>query len=121
MGGFHQLKLTPSASSKSAFATHMGLYEWTRLPFGFKSSPSIFQRLMEHIFRDHIGKHIFPYLDDLIIFSPTFEKHIDNLETTFKQVAKANLSLQPAKCAFAKSEIEYLGYKVTDKGISPQV
>ena len=50
-----------------------------------------------------------------------FRDLYQNLEATFKQVAKANLSLQPAKCAFAKNEIEYLGHIVSDKGIAPQM
>lgn len=67
---------------KTAFSVNYGKYEYVRLPFGLKNAPSIFQRVMDDVLRDHIGKICYVYIDDIIIFrkKKTLEDHFGNLK-----------------------------------------
>ena len=60
------------------------------------------------------------YLDDINVFSRTFDGHVLHLEEVFKRLAKANLKLKPKKCVFFKEQIKYLGYVVDKEGLCPQ-
>ena len=69
---------------KTAFRCRYGHYEYTVMPFGLTNAPATFQRLMNKIFREEIGKFVAVYLDDIIIFSTTFEEHLQHLQLIFK-------------------------------------
>ena len=73
--GFHHIKMDPKDSNKTAFSTHHGHYEFDRMPFGSKSAPATFQRLMDITLTGLIGTELFVYLDDLVIFADTLEEH----------------------------------------------
>ena len=73
----------PPAKEKTAFITHKGLYEFTVLPFGLCNSPSTFQRLMKHVLRGLNWKTCMIYIDDIIIYSRSFEEHLQHLEDVF--------------------------------------
>lgn len=74
---------------KTAFSVNYGKYEYVRLPFGLKNAPSIFQRVMDDVLRDHIGKICYVYIDDIIIFRKKnirrsfweFKNHYWNMES----------------------------------------
>ena len=118
--GFHQVELSPEAASKTAFVCPFGHFEWKRLPFGLTNAPSIFQRLMEFVLRDHLQKIVIIYIDDIIIFSRTFNDHIKHLCVIFEIIKNANLSLKPSKCFLAQKALDFLGYVISDKGILTQ-
>ena len=59
------------------------------------------------------------YIDDLIIFSRTFDEHLEQLVTVFQRLRDANVRLKPSKCHFMKSEVEYLGHVVSAAGLKP--
>ena len=59
------------------------------------------------------------YTDDIIVFSKTWEEHLERLEIVFKRLREANLKLGATKCNLAKEEVCFLGYKVTPKGLEP--
>ena len=117
--GYWQLNLDPATKDKSAFVTHNGLYEFNVLPFGLTNSPASFQRLMGHILRGLEYKFALIYIDDIIIFSKSAEEHLAQLREVFSRLDEANLKLNPAKCEFAKQQLEYLGHIVTPDGIKP--
>jgi len=88
--GFHQIPLKMSDIEKTAFSVNNGKYEFTRLPFGLKNAPAIFQRALDDILHEHIGKICFIYIDDIIIFSKDDESHFKNLDIIFRTLQEAN-------------------------------
>lgn len=115
--GFHQIPLRDADIEKTAFSVNNGKYEFTRLPFGLKNAPSIFQRALDDILREHIGKICYVYIDDIVIFSKDEETHFKNLEKVFQTLERANMKVQLDKCAFLKSEVEFLGFIISSSGI----
>jgi len=117
--GYWQVAMDPNDQAKTAFITSQGLYEFKVMPFGLTNAPATFQRLMNKIFREEIGKFVAVYLDDIIIFSTTFEEHLQHLQLIFKRLKDAGLKLGKDKCDFAKLELAFLGHIVSGQGISP--
>ena len=116
--GFHQVKVAEADRDKTSFTTPLGSFGFRKMAFGLCNGPSTFQRLMDIILKELRGTECWVFLDDLIIFSDTIEEHANRLEHVLQRFEKANLLLQPAKCVFAKSKVQYLGYVVSREGIS---
>lgn len=119
MAGYWQCQLDESSKEKTAFITHRGLYEFEVLPFGVVNGPSHFQRVMECILRGLTYETCLIYLDDVILFSRSFEEHLERLEEVFQRFRGANLKLKPSKCHFACSKVNYLGHVVSAEGVQP--
>src|ERR1051325_9737518 len=92
---------------KTAFITKHGVYEFTVMPFGLTNAPATFQHLMDEVLRDLLYQEVIVYMDDINIYSDTFEKHLKMLETVFKQLNVAGLKLGPDKCHFLKQQLEF--------------
>ena len=115
--GFHQVTVDPADREKTAFICHRGLFEFVRMPFGLANGPSHFQRAMDYVFRDLLGKCVMVYIDDIVIFSKNLDEHIEHLQLVLSRLAEYGLQIKPEKCKFAKSEIKLLGYILNEKGI----
>lgn len=115
--GFHQIPLKKQDIEKTAFSVNNGKYEFTRLPFGLKNAPAIFQRTLDDILRQHIGKICFVYIDDILVFSETESEHIKNIEAIFQTLQLANMKVQLDKSEFLKNEVEFLGFIISNHGI----
>lgn len=74
--GYWQVKMREEDKAKTAFTTPLGFYEANRMPFGLTNAPATFQRLMEHCVGDLNLKTCLVYLEDIIVFSTTFEEHL---------------------------------------------
>ncbi|CAG2198867.1 Transposon Ty3-I Gag-Pol polyprotein,Transposon Ty3-G Gag-Pol polyprotein,Retrovirus-related Pol polyprotein from transposon 297 [Mytilus edulis] len=117
--GYWQLMVEESDQPKTAFITKYGLYEYTKMPFGFCNAPSTFQRYMKLIFRGLQWQTLQIYLDDIIIFSSDEEEHLKRLDEVFSRLINAGLKLKPSKCDLLREEILYLGHVVGKEGIKP--
>ena len=117
--GYWQIALEENSRSKTAFATHCGLHEFVRMPFGLCNGPATFQRLMEVVLAGLVWKNCYVYLDDILICSRTFTEHLQHLREVFERLREANLHLKPEKCLFVRETVPYLGHVVTKQGISP--
>ena len=89
------------------------------MPQNLVGAPATFSRLVETVFRGLNWKICLAYLDDVIVFSHTFQDHLLHLRQVFERLAESNLWLKVNKCHFAKKEVEYLGHRLSSKGISP--
>lgn len=98
------------------FFTQGGVYEWKRMPFGLTNSPNSFQTLMSNVLRGLNWKSVLVYVDDILIFSRSFDEHLQHLAQVFDRLKNANLKLQPTKCHFAVKEVKFLGHVIYRKG-----
>ena len=119
MKGYHQVKMKEEDKHKTAFVCHDGLYQYRRMPFGLTNAPATFQRLIDTIFTKKEWPFVFTYLDDILIASSSMEEHKEHVSKVLQKLAESGLRLTPEKCCFAKTEIEYLGYTLTPKGVKP--
>lgn len=117
--GFHQIEVNERDIQKTAFNVDSGHYEFVRMPFGLKNAPSTFQRVMDNILREHIGKRCLVYMDDIIVFSTSLQEQIQNLKSVFESLAKANMKIQLDKSEFLRKEVAFLGHVVTPEGVKP--
>ena len=116
--GYLQLEVHPEDRPKTAFSVGpLGFYEFNRMPFGLASAPSSFQTLMESVIGSLNLNECLLYLDDIIVFSRSFEEHMERLRKVFEKLRNAGLKLNPSKCQFFKSSVKYLGHVVSAKGI----
>jgi transposase InsO family protein len=117
--GYHQIEVEEAHKERTAFTVgSLGFFEYNKMPFGLTNSPATYQRIMQDILGDYNMKICLVYLDDLIIFSNSFEQHIERLDMILKRLHEADLKLAPEKCFFFKSKVNFLGHVVSADGIS---
>jgi len=105
---------------KTAFVTQDGHWQWKCLPFGLKTSPAIFQRILSNIIRrNNLNTFCINYIDDILIFSKSFEEHMEHLEKLLKAINKEGFRLKFTKCNFAKNEVKYLGHVISKNTVRP--
>ncbi|XP_057200295.1 retrovirus-related Pol polyprotein from transposon 297 [Triplophysa rosa] len=115
--GYWQVEVAEQDKHKTAFSTPMGLFEANRMPFGLQNAPSTFQRMMTSCFGDLNFTHLLIYLDDIIIFSKSFNEHLERLQLAFDRLREHGLKLKPSKCQLVRKEVQYLGHLVSAEGI----
>ena len=117
--GYWQVEVAEPDKEKTAFSTARGHFEFNVMPFGLTNAPATFQRLMECVLAGLSGEQCLIYLDDIIIFSSSFEEHLVRLVSVLQRLRQAGLKLKPAKCHFAMKQVVYLGHVISAEGIYP--
>ena len=115
--GFNQVAVNEEDKAKTAFITPFGLFEYNRMPFGLKNAPASFSRLMQSCLNDQVFQILLVYLDDIIIFSKTFEEHLEWLDRVLTRLAQHGLKIKPQKCTFLSDRVSYLGHVVSAEGV----
>ncbi|GFU87072.1 retrovirus-related Pol polyprotein from transposon 17.6 [Trichonephila clavipes] len=115
--GYHQVKVHVEDQDKTAFVCPFGTYRFLRMPYGLRNAPATFQRLMNRFCNGLEDILALPYLDDIIVLSETFEKHMFDLKTIFERLLHFKLKANREKYNFASSRVKYLGFCFTQKGI----
>lgn len=118
LAGFTQLSVKESDREKLAFRTHRGLYQFKRMPFGYRNGPAVFQRVMQGVLSPYLWIFALVYIDDIVIFSKTFDEHLGHVDQVLKAIAEAKITLSPDKCHFAYESLLLLGQKVSRLGLS---
>ena len=118
LSGFHQVKVKEEHQEITAFRCHRGLMKFKRLPFGLRNGPAVFQRVMNDILNEILWEFILVYIDDIIVYSTTFEDHLKHLDSVLEKIAKATITLSPPKCHIGYQSLILLGQKVSRLGIS---
>ncbi|XP_076065323.1 uncharacterized protein LOC143039330 [Oratosquilla oratoria] len=115
--GYWQVPMTPRAQSISCFAALGKTYQCKVMPFGMTNAPATFQRLMNKITEDIPG--CVTYLDDVVVYSDTWQDHLDRLTLLFDKLVSANLVLNLTKCEFVQAKVHYLGYVIGQGELAP--
>ena len=118
--GYWQVPLAEDSKELTAFRTPFGHFQFTVLPFGLHGAPATFQRLMDRLLRGTEG-FAAAYLDDICIYSSTWEEHLQHVQHVLSLVKEAGLTIHPQKCTLAREETAYLGYVLGRGVIRPQV
>ena len=105
--GFYQIEVTEADIHKTAFVCPSGHYKFTRMAFGFITTPRTFQRTVSNMFSDDQRDLLF--LDDILLHDQNEIEHENNLKKAFKKINENNIQLNISKCEFYKSSVKYLG------------
>ena len=120
LSGYHQCELHPDSRKYSSFESPSGVWQWTRVPFGMRQSPWQFTKIMSLALGGLMPRTCLAYLDDIIVFDPTVESHIDNVDKVLQALKGAGLTIKPSKCEWGRSEIKFLGHVVNSEGLKTQ-
>ncbi len=105
---------------KTAFITQHGHWEWVSMPFGYKNAPAIFQRILSGIIkRRELDSFCVNYIDDILIFSKSFEEHVAHIEKLIIAIQEEGFRLKFTKCEFAKDRVTYLGHVIGNGTVRP--
>lgn len=115
---FNQIPLTEDSRRLTGFQTSSGVYQFQRLYFGLKVEPLACQRVMHHVTSILGFEYVLIYLDACLIYISTLKEHLQTLEKVFDCFKSAGLTLRTDKCHFFMDSVNYLGFKLSEKGYS---
>src|SRR6202000_1841035 len=118
LAGFTQLEMAEDSKELTAFRRHRGLYQFKRFPFGYRNGPSVFQRVMQSILSAYLWIFTLVYIDDIVVYSKTFEDHLKHVDLVLKAISKAGITLSPPKCHLGFQSLQLLGQRVSRLGLS---
>ncbi|CAL2239080.1 unnamed protein product [Prunus armeniaca] len=112
--GYNQIFIAEEDVHKTAFKCPgaIGTYEWVVMPFGLKNAGATYQRAMNLIFHDLIGRTVEVYIDDVVVKSPSKADHVGHLRQAFNRMRAHGLKMNPKKCAFGVTAGNFLGFLV---------
>jgi hypothetical protein len=116
---FWQIWMHEEDIEKTAFITHKGLFEFISMPFGLTNAPATQQRWIEKVLLGLNWQICMAYIDDIVVFSDTFEKHLEDIETLFERLLTNGMKLALEKCQFCKPSFEILGHICSEEGTAP--
>ncbi|XP_027166062.1 uncharacterized protein LOC113766031 [Coffea eugenioides] len=115
--GYHQIEMSEEDQEKTAFYTDQGVYCYTTMPFGLKNAGATYQRLINRLFKDQIGRIVEAYVDDILVKSLTTSAFLSDVREVFGVLRNSRMKLNPKKCVFGVTSGKFLGYLVSHRGI----
>lgn len=119
--GYWQISMHPQSIPYTAFRTRSGLYEFLVMPFGLKTAPATFSRLMDIVVGDLFWKGVCVYLDDVLVHGGSFESTLSLLREVFERLRAARLTLAMNKCFLFPEKLTYLGFVIQDGVLKPNL
>ena len=114
---YHQVRVAPEDTDKTAFICPQGMFKFRTMPFGLVNAGATFQRLMDVLMTGLNFDICLVYLDDIVVFSATIEQHLERLDTVLTRLKSAGLKLKPEKSAILQKSVSFLGHTISDAGI----
>jgi hypothetical protein len=105
----------------TSFITPFGMFCYVMMPFGLRNAGATYQRCMQHVFGDHIGRTVKAYVDDLVVKTRKADDLVSDLRVAFDCLQANGVKLNPEKCVFGVSRGMLLGYIVSQRGIEPNL
>ena len=115
--GYWQIAMKEEDKEKTAFTSHIGLYQFELMPFGLCNAPATFEAMMETLLSDLLWRKCLVYLDDVIVFGKTFEECALNLGQVLERIRSNGLTLKPKKCELFRKSMVYLGRIISTEGV----
>ena len=117
---YWSMPLAEVDKEKTSFSVPHGKLEFNITPFGLCNAGASYQRLMDITLSGLASDRILGYMDDIVIFSPSFKEHLADIEQVFHRLRSSGISLKISKCVFASQKVDFLGFELSKKGIQPQ-
>ena len=114
---FWSIPLESKSREITAFQTPNGLYQYRFLPQGLKTSSAVFCRYMDRMIGSLKWTEVLTYVDDILIFSKSFDEHLNSIERVCQAMSKFNMTLAPHKCHLFQESVKYLGHMVDRNGV----
>lgn len=116
--GYHQIRMRPTDEEKTAFKTHHGHFQFRVMPFGLTNAPATFQCIMNEVFAPFLRKFVIVFLDDILIYSPSWEDHLKHIKLVLEKLRESQFYAKISKCSFGQTSIQYLGHIISDQGVA---
>ncbi|GJZ39367.1 reverse transcriptase domain-containing protein [Tanacetum coccineum] len=114
--GYHQIQMAEQDEDKTAFYAGEGTFCYLKMPFGLKNVSATYQRMVDKVFRDQIGRNLEAYIDDMVIKRTSEEDMIKDIRETFERFRSINMKLNLKKCSFGVEEGPFLGHLINKQG-----
>jgi hypothetical protein len=115
--GYHQIKMKESDQLATSFITPFGMFCYVTMSFGLRNAGATYQRCMQHVFGDHIGRTVEAYVDDIIVKTRKADDLVSDLNIAFGCLRANGVKLNPETCVFGVPRSMLLGYIVSQRGI----
>jgi ribonuclease HI len=115
--GYHQIKMKEFDQLATSFITPFGMYCYTTMPFGLRNAGATYQRCMNHVFGEHVGRTVEAYVNDIVVKTRKASDLLSDLEVTFRYLKAKSVKLNPEKCVFGVPRGMLLGFIVSERGI----
>eukprot|EP00794_Sanderia_malayensis_P010230 gene10230-11279_t len=117
---YWSIPLSEADKEKTAFAVPRGKFEFNVMPFGLCNSGASYQRMMDMCLSGLSTNKVLSYMDDIALFSDTFDEHMRDLAAVLDCLRAAKVTLKASKCVFAAQKVDFLGFELSVDGIKPQ-
>jgi hypothetical protein len=114
-----QIELHEDSRKYTAFLFDSTVYQFKRVPYGFRNSLPAFVRALKLALGGGTSEYVVFYIVDILIHSKSFEEHLQHLDTVIGKLTEAGFTLNAAKCHFFREEVKFLGHRIDKRTVTP--